>query len=76
MNRAQLIELLTLERFQPLPARPAPGLAIQENIRIPVIAEDTEKAVEARRRELLDATDDPAVLVQRRGIYVVPRRAA
>lgn len=76
MNRAQLVELLTVERFLPLPPRPAPGLAANADIRVPVIADDTKEAVEARRRTLLNATDDPAVLVQRRGIYVVPRRAA
>lgn len=76
MTRAELVELLEVERFLPLPPRPAPGLATNSGIRIPVIADDTEEAQEERRQTLLNATDDPAVLVQRRGIYVVPRSAA
>lgn len=75
MNKTELLEMLLVERFMPLPPRPAPGLAVDE-ARVPHVAEDTQIVQAARRRTLLDATDDPAVLVQRRGIYVVPRRAA
>lgn len=75
MTKTELLELLLVERFMPLPPTPASTRTSAE-MYVPVIPEDTKEAVQKRRRELLDATDAPAVLVQRRGIYVVPRSAA
>lgn len=75
MTKTELLELLLVERFMPLPPCPAPGLAA-DGVQVPRIAEDTKKVQEERRQALLEATDDAAVLVKRRGIYVVPRSAA
>lgn len=75
MTKTELLELLLVERFMPLPPPPAQAPAPDE-VYAPQIAYDTKAVQAARRRTLLEATDDAAVLVKRRGIYVVPRSAA
>lgn len=79
MNRAQLVEMLEVERFQPRPPTPKPGLVVSGmQVEVPV---DGPKAQYARRTILLAELDAfekkpaPIRLVKQGPIFVGERAA-
>jgi len=75
MTKTELLELLLVERFLPLPPTPKPATAPSETY-VPVVLEDTKEAQKARCQALLEAEDDTAVLVKRNGLWIVKGDAA
>jgi hypothetical protein len=56
MNRAQLVELLSVERHLPLPPKPKPGLTLNEDWEV-VIPRDSREMQHARQLELDTAVE-------------------